>query len=133
MDSIGRASRRVMSDIRAMTRDATLKKSGIFFQVNESDIFDIKALIIGPEDTPYEGGFFCFQINIDKVQYPMVPPKVKFITTDGRIRFNPNLYEDGKVCLSLLGTWSGPGWVPCNTITTVLIAIQGMVLNDWPL
>jgi hypothetical protein len=29
-----------------------------------------------------------------------------------QVRFNPNLYSDGKVCLSLLGTWSGPGWIP---------------------
>ena len=29
-----------------------------------------------------------------------------------QVRFNPNLYNCGKVCLSLLGTWSGPGWVP---------------------
>jgi hypothetical protein len=28
------------------------------------------------------------------------------------VRFNPNLYINGKVCLSLLGTWSGPSWNP---------------------
>lgn len=31
----------------------------------------------------------------------------------GLVRFNPNLYNCGKVCLSLLGTWSGgqgEGW-----------------------
>jgi ubiquitin-protein ligase len=45
--------------------------------------------------------------------YPHVPPKVTFRTTaDGRLRFNPNLYTDGKVCLSLLGTWSGDPWIP---------------------
>ena len=27
----------------------------------------------------------------------------------GKVRFNPNLYNDGKVCLSILGTWAGPG------------------------
>jgi len=28
-------------------------------------------------------------------------------TGNGTVRFNPNLYNCGKVCLSLLGTWSG--------------------------
>jgi hypothetical protein len=26
-----------------------------------------------------------------------------------------NLYNCGKVCLSLLGTWSGPGWDPAHS------------------
>ena len=44
------------------------------------------------------------------MQYPEVPPKVQLITTGmGAVRFNPNLYNCGKVCLSLLGTWQGPG------------------------
>lgn len=39
--------------------------------------------------------------------------QVQFLTTGGgRVRFNPNLYDCGKVCLSLLGTWSGPSWEP---------------------
>lgn len=39
--------------------------------------------------------------------------QVHFLTTGaGRVRFNPNLYACGKVCLSLLGTWTGPSWVP---------------------
>ena len=41
------------------------------------------------------------------------PAQVQFLTTGGgTVRFNPNLYHCGKVCLSLLGTWSGPSWQP---------------------
>jgi Ubiquitin-conjugating enzyme len=41
---------------------------------------------------------------------------MKFLTTGaGSVRFNPNLYNCGKVCLSLLGTWSGPSWSPANS------------------
>lgn len=128
-----RTQRRLMKDITTMQKDSTLKENGIFFYVNPDNICDIKAMMIGPKDTPYEGGFFFFQINVNPMRYPMVPPKVKYLTTDGRIRFNPNLYENGKVCLSMIGTWSGPGWAPCNTITSVLMAIQGLVLVDFPL
>ena len=40
--------------------------------------------------------------------YPTIPPLVVMTTTGGgTVRFNPNLYADGKVCLSLLGTWHG--------------------------
>jgi Ubiquitin-conjugating enzyme len=59
---------------------------------------------------------------------------VKFLTTDGgRVRFNPNLYNSGKVCLSLLGTWHGPGWIPKkSTLLQVLISIQGLILVSEP-
>ena len=41
--------------------------------------------------------------------------------------------KDGKVCLSLLGTWQGPGWVPGkSTLLQVLISIQSMILCDEP-
>ena len=60
-------------------------------------------LIIGPFDTPYEGGFFHFYLRFSP-NYPRCPPRVKFMTTgSGRVRFNPNLYCNGKVCLSILG------------------------------
>lgn len=38
----------------------------------------------------------------------------------GSVRFNPNLYNCGKVCLSLLGTWSGAKgetWDPSSSST----------------
>lgn len=133
MEIADRTKRRLMKDISSMQKDTSLKENGIYFYVNPDYICDIKAMMIGPKDTPYEGGFFFFQINVDPIKYPMVPPKVKYLTTDGKVRFNPNLYENGKVCLSMIGTWSGPGWAPCNTITSLLMAIQGLVLVDWPL
>ena len=65
--------------------------------------FQIHALITGPFDTPYEGGFFYYLIRCPP-DYPIHPPKVKLLTTGGgRVRFNPNLYKNGKVCLSILG------------------------------
>jgi hypothetical protein len=46
---------------------------------------------------------------------------------------NPNLYVDGKVCLSLLGTWSGPGWTPITKLIDVAQSIQALVLCKNPL
>ena len=50
-----------------------------------------------PSETPYTGGVFEFDIYFP-VGYPKSPPKVKFRTTGaGAVRFNPNLYNEGKV------------------------------------
>jgi ubiquitin-protein ligase len=62
---------------------------------------------MGSKDTPYSNGAFLFDLYCDDT-YPNSAPKMTIITTgNGKIRFNPNLYPDGKVCLSLLGTWRG--------------------------
>jgi len=74
-------------------------------------------MIAGPEGTPYEGGLFEFDCFMP-LEYPNTPPLVHLCTTGGgTVRFNPNLYNCGKVCLSLLGTWPGR-WV----IITVQVA-----------
>ena len=92
--------------------------SSIFVRASENELDKLRVLIIGPEDTPYANGCFVFDLSLGN-DYPNAPPKVQFLTTSSfmspantlankNIRFNPNLYECGKVCLSLLGTWSGP-------------------------
>jgi ubiquitin-protein ligase len=64
-------------------------------------------MIAGPDDTPYAGGLFEFDCFMP-IEYPNKPPLMHLRTTGGgTVRFNPNLYNDGKVCLSLLGTWPG--------------------------
>ena len=90
-------------------------------------------MITGPDESPYANGIFLFDVNLPST-YPRVAPKVQFLTTGGgSIRFNPNLYNDGKVCLSLLGTWSGPGWVSGqSTLLQVLISIQSLILVPDP-
>jgi ubiquitin-protein ligase len=69
--------------------------------------YPIAVLEVRNPDCPYYGGFYVFDIFIPD-EYPQVNPKVQFKTTgNGSVRFNPNLYACGKVCLSLLGTWAG--------------------------
>jgi len=88
--------------------------------------------ISGPEGTPYANGCFLFDMHIH--DYPKKAPTVQFLTTgNGKVRFNPNLYNNGKVCLSLLGTWSGPGWqANKSTLLQVLVSIQGLILVPDP-
>ena len=97
----------------------------------QKDITLIHALITGPFETPYEGGFFHFLLWCPP-DYPMSAPKCMIMTTGGgTVRFNPNLYANGKVCLSILGTWSGPGWSPAQSLGTVLLSIQSL-MNENP-
>ncbi|QRV91387.1 ubiquitin-conjugating enzyme [Ceratobasidium sp. AG-Ba] len=107
--------------------------SSVFLRVDETRVDVIKALITGPEGTPHWKTSFLFDIFLG-ASYNNSPPSVKYMTTNGgRFRFNPNLYADGKVCLSLLGTWSGPGWISGkSTLLQGLISIQSMILCDEP-
>jgi baculoviral IAP repeat-containing protein 6 len=105
--------------------------SSIFVRAVESRLDLLRALILGPEDTPYANGCFFFDIHLKN--YPGVAPAVHFLTTGGgKVRFNPNLYNCGKVCLSLLGTWSGPGWISGeSTLLQVMVSIQSLIfVND---
>ena len=111
-------------------------ESSIYVRYNSNNLQNIKALIIGPKDTPYENGCYIFDIYIP-TNYPSTSPKVNLQTTGyGKVRFNPNLYNCGKVCLSLLGTWSGEEgetWNPnTSTLLQVLVSIQSLIFVENP-
>ena len=139
--------RRTIRLAKELSTMATSLPPGIFVRSAPNRPDCIKALIAGPEGGPYHGGLFEFDIFASE-QYPGVPPMVNITTTAcGQVRFNPNLYaylpltvdfngSDGKVCLSLLGTWHGSPeeqWQPNkSTIMQILISIQSMLLCPRP-
>lgn len=115
---------------------------GVFVRSWESRMDLFRVLIVGPAGTPYTSAPFVFDIALPS-QYPQEPPLVFFEHwTTGVIRLsdrcNPNLYVDGKCCLSLLGTWDGDSnrsetWVPGqSTVLQVLVSILGLVLVAEP-
>lgn len=125
---------RVAKEISALSTSLPISSSSsVFLRVDSRRMDVIKALITGPEGTPYEHGCFIFDIFLPD-NYPNSPPGCLIITTgNGTARFNPNLYACGKVCLSLLGTWSGPGWDPQHsTLLQVLVSIQSLILVPDP-
>jgi len=122
--------KRILTDIK-LFRNSGLESNGIYCHFNDSNIRNLQSLIIGPSDSPYEKGFYFFDITFPN-NYPIEPPKVKFMTLDNLVRFNPNLYKCGKVCLSILGTWSGPGWTSCMNLNQVLLSIQSL-LHEHPI
>lgn len=122
-----------------MTELATLQTSlpgGIYVRHGASRLDMMKIIIVGPNGSPYQGGMFEFDLWCP-FTYPDTPPKMQFKTTGGGVaHFNPNLYTDGKVCLSLLGTWQGQPWVASgpnkSTLLQLFISIQAMILCAEP-
>lgn len=106
---------------------------GIYVQASEKQQDRLRAYIVGPSGTPYEDVLFMFDILMGD-QYPIHPPDVHFHSYGRRI--NPNLYEDGKVCLSILGTWDGDGvenWDAKNSnLLRLVISLQALVFVDEP-
>jgi ubiquitin-protein ligase len=122
--------------IRRITLDTKkaldLADQGLFWIPDESDITHGWAIVCGCADTSYHGGAFCFEVRFPD-NYPFSPPAMSYLTNDGRTRFNPNLYKNGKVCLSLLNTWQGEQWSGVQSLASVLQCIQTAVLNEEPL
>lgn len=125
------AINRIMSDMKDLMTEP-LDNTGIYIHYDEENIMNMMAMIIGPEKTPYEDGYFFFKFTFPET-YPLEPPEVKYMTQFKNIRYNPNLYTNGKVCLSLINTWGGPSWTACNTVRSVLVSLQALVFIEYPL
>jgi ubiquitin-protein ligase len=120
---------------------------GIYYVMDEANVNHGYALIIGPRypvqtdvekknaKYPYEECLFFFEVTFPS-DYPARPPRVIFMNSSldpQNIRIHPNLYQSGlggdsgKVCLSILGTWAGPGWKPTMTLESTLRDIQSLL------
>ncbi|XP_024020491.1 ubiquitin-conjugating enzyme E2 7 isoform X1 [Morus notabilis] len=99
--------------------------------VDESNVFEWSVTIIGPPDTLYEGGFFNAIMSFP-ANYPNSPPTVRFTSEI----WHPNVYSDGKVCISILHP---PGddpngyelaserWSPVHTVESIVLSIISML------
>ena len=119
---------RLMNDVRNIIKNPLIDQ-GIYYIHDDSDMLKGYAMIVGPSETPYFGGFYFFEFTYPS-DYPHSPPKVTYCTNGNNIRFNPNLYTCGKVCISLLNTWRGDQWTSCQTISTVLLTLCTLLCSD---
>lgn len=81
------------------------------------------ATIMGPPESPYEGGFFKLDLEFPS-DYPLKPPKVKFITKV----YHPNINSNGSICLNIFQN----DWTPALTIPKVLISIVSLLTTPNP-
>ncbi|CAD7955446.1 unnamed protein product [Amoebophrya sp. A25] len=80
--------------------------------------------ILGPEDSPYNGGIYKINIEIPD-DYPYNPPKMKFATKI----WHPNISsQTGAICLDVLGK----EWSPALSIRTALLSIQALLSAPEP-
>ena len=119
---------RLLKDVKQIIKNPLIDQ-GIYYIHDDSDMLKGYAMIVGTSDTPYFGGFYFFELNYPS-DYPHSPPKVKYCTNGNNIRFNPNLYTCGKVCVSLLNTWKGDQWTSCQSISTVLLTLCTLLCKD---
>ena len=102
--------------------------------VDENNFYKWSVVIFGPTETIYEGGFFRAILDFPE-DYPNNPPKMQFTTK----MWHPNIYKDGKVCISILHP---PGtdkfneqekaeerWRPSLGAEEILLSVISM-LND---
>ncbi|KAG0225278.1 Ubiquitin-conjugating enzyme 13 [Actinomortierella wolfii] len=99
--------------------------------VDDSNVYEWEIMIMGPQDTLYEGGFYRALMTFPP-DYPLMPPKLKFTTE----MWHPNIYPDGEVCISILHP---PGedkygyeqaserWSPVHTVETILVSVISML------
>lgn len=99
--------------------------------VDDSDIYKWQVVIMGPSDTPFEGGFFKTELQFPK-DYPNKPPKMRFISEI----YHPNIHPNGEVCISIL---HDPGedkwgyerpeerWLPIHTVETIIMSVISML------
>jgi len=119
------STKRIIADIGELNKPI-YAESKIFYKENEANIREGYACIFGPEGTPYEDCPMLYAFNIQE-DFPYEPPKVLFKTYDSVTRFHPNMYVDGKVCLSILHTWEGPKWASTMRLSTILLTIQSLM------
>jgi len=120
------AVRRILKEWKMLETDP-LHDQGIYHSFDES-LRNAAVLIIGPIGTPYAHGFYLFEFTFPN-SYPAEPPRVHFQNGDWRVRFNPNLWKSGKVCLSILGTWPGPSWTSSSSLRTSVIFLRSLLCS----
>jgi baculoviral IAP repeat-containing protein 6 len=128
------ATKKIMLEITNFRKNLPVNwGSTVFVRISQKNLNLFTFWITGPKDTPYENMFMEYHASYPS-NYPDIYPKVLLHTTgNDTFRFNPNLYKEGKVCLSLLGTWSGDAsetWNPAiSTMYTVITSIQAQIMG----
>jgi len=112
---------RIQKELKEIHRD---KESGVTVEVVGDNFRELRGSVPGPVDTPYEGGLFIVDIKLG-VQYPFVPPRMKFITKV----WHPNVSsQSGAICLDILKDQ----WSPALTLKTALLSLQALLASPQP-
>ncbi|XP_019639504.1 PREDICTED: ubiquitin-conjugating enzyme E2-17 kDa-like isoform X2 [Branchiostoma belcheri] len=115
------ALKRITKELQDLGRDPPAQCSA--GPVAGEDLFHWQATIMGPADSPYQGGVFFLNIHFP-TDYPFKPPKVQFTTKI----YHPNINSNGSICLDILRSQ----WSPALTISKVLLSICSLLTDPNP-
>ncbi|CAG0884882.1 unnamed protein product [Darwinula stevensoni] len=125
----GQALRRLMAEYKQLTLNPP--EGIVAGPVNEENFFEWEALITGPEGTCYENGVFPAKLSFPS-DYPLSPPKMQFTCE----MFHPNVYPDGRVCISILHApgddpmgyeSSSERWSPVQSVEKILLSVVSIL------
>ncbi len=109
------SSTRILKETEKLQREAP---PGICASPTAENPRYFKVVVAGPAQSAYEGGVFDLELFLPE-EYPMVPPKVRFLTR----LYHPNVDKIGRICLDILKE----KWSPALQIRTVLLSIQALL------
>lgn len=113
-------SKRILKETQNLAIDPP---PGISASPDPSNYRYFHIVMTGPDGTPYEGGLYRLELFLPE-QYPMEPPKVRFLTKI----FHPNIDKLGRICLDILKE----NWSPALQIRTVLLSVQALLAAPEP-
>ncbi|XP_055271141.1 ubiquitin-conjugating enzyme E2 G2 isoform X1 [Moschus berezovskii] len=122
----GTALKRLMAEYKQLTLNPP--EGIVAGPMNEENFFEWEALIMGPEDTCFEFGVFPAILSFP-LDYPLSPPKMRFTCE----MFHPNIYPDGRVCISILHApgddpmgyeSSAERWSPVQSVEKILLSVS---------
>lgn len=108
-------------------KECSGEQDGVYIHFHSLDTASV--MVTGPEHGVYKGNLFLFEVEFP-AEYPTSPPRVAYV--NGGAKVHPNIYACGKVCLSLLNTWSENEWLPSYTTRSVFVQIRSL-LGEYPL
>jgi len=118
------ARKRLAREYRKLLKDAP---EGVSAEPDGDNIMRWRAVIVGGQETMWEGGTFNLRLDFSE-EYPNKPPAVRFVTEI----FHPNVYDEdhnrGGICLDILQT----KWTPLYDVGAVLVAIQSLLVDANP-
>ncbi len=113
-------TKRLQRELEMLTKDSI---EGVHVTPCSDDLCEWSGYIVGPCDTPYDGGKFLLTVSFT-AKYPFEPPEIVFITPI----YHPNINRQGQICIDILKK----AWAPGLTIQKVLLSIMSLIAAPNP-
>ncbi|KAH3723364.1 ubiquitin-conjugating enzyme E2 [Pelomyxa schiedti] len=123
-------TRAITNQLKALQTDPV---EGVYVETNGDNLYEWNIWIEGSAGTPYAGGIFKLSM-VFPPDFPMRPPSLRFIDNF----WHPNVYADGKVCISILhppgedemsGERASERWLPTQTVTSVMLSVLSLLAD----